>query len=163
MDEEEPSLPKLVSHSYNESLPLNLRKRTRLSSPSISLSSDPPIFSSDDDPSADNYTNVRRKKIYRGPWYHHELIDGREKPKRTLKRQLDSGIWMGSDEADVGDVEPNLEEISRSKVGIRVQPEKPLMPSPEELAEKHIELCLDKGNESIELMLVTTQNLKVQN
>jgi len=154
--DEELSLPPLNPHSQNDSFPFSIRKRARLSSPSLSLSSDPPIFSSDDDPSVDNYTNVRRKKIYRGPWYRQELVDGKEKSKRTLQRQIDSGVWMGSDGTDIGDaVEPRLEETTRSRFGgpsRRLEPENPVESSPEELAEKHIERCLDNGEESIGLM-----------
>lgn len=108
--EEEPTLPRLAA--WNSSIdPLSHhqpKKRVRLTESSPQLSSDP-IFSSDDDPSADNYVQGRRKKQYRGPWYRQEAEDESEREftrmsqrkPRTLKRQLDSGVWMGSDGTDM--------------------------------------------------------------
>src|SRR5262245_13740755 len=75
---EEPSLPKLPCVSWDErsqtfSNNPNPRKRARLlkshAPPLISTSSDPAIFSSDDDPALENYTQGRRKKRLVGSWY----------------------------------------------------------------------------------------------
>ncbi len=78
--------------------------------PLISTSSDPAVFSSDDDPALDNYAQGRRKKkLYVGAWYAQQPATAgapssdlsQHQPghhsKRTLERQLDSGVWMGSD------------------------------------------------------------------
>ena len=102
--DEEPELPRLKPTSTDIS---STRKRSRLSSPPFASSSDA-IFSSDDNPSADNYVGHRRKQVYRGPWYAQQLQtnngdlsmshSSEHKPgKRKFKRQYDSGVWMGSD------------------------------------------------------------------
>lgn len=108
--DEEPTLPPLaawgpMADTFSNHPP---NKRVRLSESSPPLSSDP-IFSSDEDPSADNYVQGRRKKQFRGPWYRQEPEEDSEKENtrishkktRTLTRQLDSGVWMGSDGTDL--------------------------------------------------------------
>lgn len=153
--DEELTLPRLAVDSPNPFLPSSFRKRVRLSSPDVSLSSDPPLFSSDgsdDDPSADNYTNGKRKKNFRrGPWYDQGKIeDVTEQSKRKLSRQKDSGVYMGSDGTDIDDVEPKLKETARlkfQKMAARVAPNT----SWEERAERKIEFFLDTGNDEIDL------------
>ena len=163
---EEPSLPRLAWDPITESFHNNRpQKRVRLSSPP--MSSDPAIFSSDDDPSADNYTAERRKKKYRGPWYRQQPAsdsgsqdsqdrDNSKKSKRTLERQFDSGVFMGSDGTDVDEGMEEFEsdnEISSSKLPLRqsrtTQTARP--PSAEELAQRQIADCLETGNENIDL------------
>jgi hypothetical protein len=155
-------LPRLTWDPLSQSFSKN-RKRTRLSSPPVS--SDPPIFSSDDgDTGAENYTQERRKKKYRGPWYRQTPADaGNEsqehelpkRTKRTFERQFDSGVFMGSDGTDI---ESSMEEELASTLPEKLPPRQPRviqiakpMPSPEELAKGQIERCLEEGVEAIDL------------
>jgi hypothetical protein len=124
-EDQEPTLPPLSA--------ISRRKRARIDGSSahdaahFATSSDPAFFSSDDDPSVDNYTANRNKKRYVGSWFQQhpaaasssELIsvlpvlsrngggngddcDGgcASRPRRTFERQFDSGVWMGSDATD---------------------------------------------------------------
>lgn len=163
--EDELTLPRLAwnpaTGSFFKDRP---RKRVRLSSPPVS--SDPVVFSSDDDPSSENYTQGRRKQKYRGPWYSQEPASeqdsqesqGRESPKkskRIFERQFDSGVWLGSDCTDADEAIEGLLSINETwNLPVRqsrfIQP-KNETPSPEELARGQIELCLEEGNESIDL------------
>lgn len=167
---DEPALPNLPlapteEPFLNDSRP---QKRVRHRSTSPPISSDPPFFSSDDDPSAENYSgaNGRQKRKFRGPWYNQEPEDsGERKPKRTLQRQFDSAVWLGSDGTEDDDdaefsahvhtpdhfneapiVIPRVGEIIR-----RVTQTTRADPTPEELAEKEIGLCLETGREDIDL------------
>ena len=162
--EDEPLLPALPSNSASASF-LNdkPRKRARFSPP---ISSDPPIFSSDDDPSAENYTQGRRKQKYRGPWYRQRLAPDLEsqqthgaglqkKSKRTFERQYDSGVFLGSDGTDVDEAAEGLESINETW-SLPVRPSCATqtieeLPSLEALAQGQIELCLENGNETIDL------------
>ena len=163
--EDELTLPKLAWNPATGSFFKDRsRKRVRLSSPPVS--SDPALFSSDDDPSSDNYTQGRRKQKYKGPWYSQEPaseqdsqeLQGRQssrKSKRIFERQFDSGVWLGSDDTDVDEAIEGLQSINetwnlpvRQSRATRTKDE---TPSPEELARRQIELCLEEGNECIDL------------
>ena len=163
---DEPSLPRLAWNSTTESFSNDrAHKRVRLESPIIS--SDPALFSSDDDPSSENYTQGRRKRTYRGPWYSQrpaldqDLQESQinpKKSKRTFERQFDSGVWLGSDGTDFDETEglqTNNETWNLPMRQSRATQTKDEPPSPEELARKQIELCLEDGNESIDLSYVT--------
>lgn len=160
-------LPRLRWDPTTESFSKNaVRKRARLSSPPVS--SDPALFSSDDDPSADNYTQERKKKKYRGPWYQQipasegnfqESLEqaAEKKSKRTFERQFDSGVFMGSDGIDIDEVLEELEARNATttlplpmRQSRGTQSAKPL-PTPEELVKGQIHLCLEEGNESVDL------------
>jgi len=125
---EEPTLPKLpkVSWDAHAQTFTNTRKRHRegpsAPPPLFSNSSDPAVFSSDDDPHVDNYVGGRhRKKRYVGSWFQQvqvpassdstfgEVIGPLQKPKRAFERQIDSGVWMGSDASVEPDEEFSLE------------------------------------------------------
>lgn len=113
--DDELSLPRLPPAQDRPNAFPPARKRARLDD-SPAPSSDPPFFSSDDDPSADNYTGPRTKKLHRGPWWMRqrdrvemESAPGTHKGKRTLTRQMDSGVWLGSDISD-GDINEALQE-----------------------------------------------------
>ena len=167
---EEPTLPRLVWNPLKESFSSHLqKKRGRVNSDA--LSSDPPLFSSDDDPSAENYTHIRRKKKYRGPWYQqlpasdsshdqHEQESAR-KGKRVFERQFDSGVWMGSDGTDMD--EPSEELELKTPASVTVWPRtvpvynhvahawNQVERSSEELAQSQIDMCIENGNETIDL------------
>lgn len=175
---EEPSLPSLPSGLAPSSFFDRGRsgKRGRLTSTSPPFSSDPPLFSSDDDPSAENYSDPKRrqKRKYRGPWYRQEpenaaFQQGERKGKRTLQRQFDSGIWLGSDETDE---DTDLDFLNNAQVpaflakGLpvamrpsplrsRITPSAEYL-SPEERARQHIEECLENGKEDVDLSYVTS-------
>ncbi|TAQ88561.1 hypothetical protein B7494_g3084 [Chlorociboria aeruginascens] len=140
--------------SVSNDLPL---KRARLSSPPAPASSDPVFFSSDDDPSSENYTQDRKKRKYKGPWYQQVPADSIEAPepkqKRAFQRQYDSGIFLGSDETDLDEVEDleanvptgpfrNLRAIDIPKEAISLA---------EECARELINKCVEDGNETIDL------------
>ncbi|KAI4197220.1 MAG: hypothetical protein LQ350_006049 [Teloschistes chrysophthalmus] len=71
-------------------------------------SSDTPVFSSDDAPaSSENYIQHRFKQQRKGPWWvrhpedHPWLV--RTRRKRQFKRNMDSGVWMGSSDTGIED------------------------------------------------------------
>ncbi|KAH8880127.1 hypothetical protein GQ53DRAFT_546863 [Thozetella sp. PMI_491] len=162
---DEPSLPPLpaVSLDPHENQTLrSFRKRVRGDSgfPIVSTSSDPAIFSSDDDPALDNYMQGRRKKKrYVGTWFSQQLASadsgfGDEsqplaKPqKRQLKRQLDSGVWLGSDASNDTDI--ILEPPSTRRPEI-FSTKKPIMSACEEVAHLKIQQCLEDGQEIVDI------------
>ena len=132
-------------------------------------SSDPAWFSSDDDPSLDNYLQGRRKKRYAGSWFsqhqHASSADSTvsrvhvpskpskpSKPaKRTLQRQFDSGVWMGSDTTDLDDIPEELTTPTRPGFSLPRRTSKPLISYAEEAARSNIRQCLDNSEESIDL------------
>jgi len=72
------------------------------------LSSDPPLFSSDDLPaSSENYTHRRKKRRYPGTWWGAQACGRNDQAvevsrrKREFKRAVDSGVWMGSEDTDL--------------------------------------------------------------
>jgi len=99
-----PPLKKAPRADFKEpALPAFQRKRGRHDDV---ISSDPPLFSSDDLPEAvENYTSDRPKRLRQGPWWtdapnHQDQLVirvGPKKKKREFTRNFDSGVWMGSD------------------------------------------------------------------
>ena len=163
---DEPSLPRLAWNPATESFSTDSsRKRVRLSPP---ISSDPPIFSSDDDPSSENYTHGRRKQTYKGPWYSQqrasdqdsqETRENSKKSKRVFERQFDSGVWLGSDGTDVDEAMEGFQSINNESLNLPVRqssaPQTKDEPtSPEALVRDQIELCLEEGNETIDLSYI---------
>jgi hypothetical protein len=81
--------------------------RSRVDDVSSLPSSDPALFSSDDIPtSLEDYSGpveggpTRKKRRYRGTWWGEETVDAKRKRiDFREKRNLDSGVWMGSDES----------------------------------------------------------------
>lgn len=161
---DEPSLPRLAFEEITLPFTNNIpRKRVRLSSPPIS--SDPAIFSSDDDPSAENYTKERSKRKFRGPWFRqvpamdagsHELQDGepQRRNKRRFERQFDSGVFLGSDGTDVDEGEDGTAAFNEATLPLRNPRHihaKVVNRSSEELAQDQIQKCLEDGDEIIDL------------
>ncbi|KAF4509011.1 hypothetical protein G6O67_005324 [Ophiocordyceps sinensis] len=165
---DEPSLPRLPTVSCDEaSQPFsnNTRKRRdglcspKASSPSLN-SSDGAVFSSDDDPGLDNYVQGRKKKRYIGSWFQQlplssdsafgEAESALKPVKRTLARQVDSGVFLGSDGTDNEDMMEALDVPVRARLP---QLEKRPVPqvSPAELvARERVRLCLEQGFETID-------------
>ncbi|KAL7934224.1 hypothetical protein V8C35DRAFT_321963 [Trichoderma chlorosporum] len=177
---EEPSLPRLPAVSWDEqsqSFSNQPRKRHRISSrggnPSSPLnfnSSDPAVFSSDDDPGLDNYVEGRHKRRYVGSWFQQQLespdsasIDdvalAPVQTKRYLKRDFDSGVFLGSDATDGEDFMDGLDipELPRlPQLGTRPVPQ---LSQAEKEARRKIQECSDLGNETVDLMAMGLEEL----
>jgi hypothetical protein len=166
-----PALPKVAwdSHALTFS---NTRKRHRdgVTAPILfSNSSDPAVFSSDDDPHIDNYVNGRhRKKRYVGSWFQQMPASsdstfsevGRllPKPKRAFERHFDSGVWMGSD----GSVDPDedfaldVEPSPEPKLPQLRNPRPVPSVAPEELIVRaRVDAAIEEGNPDIDLSCVS--------
>lgn len=152
-------------------------RRSFSAAPLFNDSSDPAVFSSDDDPALDNYVEGRRKRRYVGSWFHqqpassdsafdeprgHTRVVPLPRTKRTLKRQLDSGVWMGSDGTDdcLEDVPmPTEARLPQLDVDVDVDValnraslvQKPVVSQAEQLARQKIRACLDEGDENVDL------------
>lgn len=179
---EEPTLPVLpVSRSRGRLSPpffTEGRKRARGTDapPSglSSASSDPAIFSSDDDPALDNYVHGRRKKRYVGTWFdqHPASSDSADSaigddmrrpmpkpPKRQFRRQLDSGVYLGLDGSTDTDESVDLEpRAAKIPLGTRPSSSAPLQPVArkkvsleEEQLRMIVERCVEEGREDIDL------------
>ncbi|KAH8170084.1 leucine rich repeats (2 copies) domain-containing protein [Sarocladium implicatum] len=170
---EEPTLPRLPAVSWDErsqSFSNNPRKRGRLTHannvPSSAFnSSDPAVFSSDDDPALDNYVEGRRKRRYVGTWFSQHptssdstfgdvTVTENPRPKRTWARQLDSGIFLGSDDAESETMSecPPLPSQPRLKQ-LNVQPR--CQPNAAELeAQKRVQQCVESGTEDVVLYML---------
>ncbi|KAL2263416.1 hypothetical protein VTK26DRAFT_6877 [Humicola hyalothermophila] len=189
---EEPTLPRLPPSLA----PGDRRKRMREMEPppthSSSTSSDPAIFSSDDDPALDNYqTHGRRKRRYVGTWFDQQpassdsAVGDETRPsfayppprrnhgpaqpqKREFKRQLDSGVWMGTDgtltDTDEGfDLEPAAARLPLGMRGGHPGP-KPLPFSSQSSEEEQrvlqiVQSCVDRGNEDVDLSSLRLQHV----
>ncbi|KAL8790220.1 MAG: hypothetical protein Q9213_000751 [Squamulea squamosa] len=82
--------------------PLSNSRKRSFEDEGIGNSSDTPLFSSDDHPaSAENYFEHHSKRQRKGPWWvcQSEIQEPiiRKKSKREFRRNVDSGVWMGSD------------------------------------------------------------------
>ncbi|KAL7800144.1 hypothetical protein V8C37DRAFT_364259 [Trichoderma ceciliae] len=167
---EEPSLPRLPAVSWDEqsqSFSNNPRKRARNyrvgnASPLSFNSSDPAVFSSDDDPGLDNYVEGRQKKRYVGSWFQQHLessdstfgdAPSRLPPqtKRTLKRDFDSGVFLGSDATDGEDLMEGLEAPITPRLPQLEKRAVPRLSQAEMVARRKIQDCLDQGIESVDL------------
>lgn len=166
MSEEPPSSPRLPAFTFQS------RKRSHVSPQSLRFnSSDPAIFSSDDDPGLDNYVEGRRKKRYVGSWFQQQLdsVDssldngaGRVSnvpAKRSLKRDLDSGIFLGSDTTDGEDFIEGLEAPAVPRLPQIAPRTMPRLSQPEIVARQKIQDCVDRGNEMVDLWGVGLEEL----
>ncbi|KAK6820835.1 leucine Rich Repeat family protein [Apiospora arundinis] len=173
---DEPTLPPLPSVSWDSGSQSFTRKRVRgahHAPPLFSNSSDPAVFSSDDDPNVENYAQGgrQRKKRYVGSWFHQHPASGdsafgdeaRPKPKtkRTFQRQFDSGVWMGSD------ISTDMEEVGM-EIGQTVNPKIPQLnvsrpvavPSPAESeAQRRIIEAIELGRENLDLTSLGLERL----
>lgn len=169
---EEPSLPTLPAISWNQqshTFAKGSRKRPRpmhpstgSTAPGLYSSSDPAVFSSDDDPGLDNYVSGRRKRKYVGSWYQQFPTSSDSafsdvaqqvlpRPKRTLRRDLDSGVFLGSDGMTDNESVPEMMELPIHSKSPRIErPPVPLFSESEHVAQEKIRECLDQGNESID-------------
>lgn len=158
--QEEPTLP---PHRSGDERPSSFTKRKRsIASHLFSDSSDVPLFSSDDDPAVENYVEGRRvKKQYAGPWFkQHQSASGpsESRAKRTFERQVDSGVFMGSDTSidDILDHIPpppasRLPEINQAPTQAPRSSQTVLPPPIEAEAMRRIQHCIDHGTETVDL------------
>jgi hypothetical protein len=162
MASDEPSLPGLPGVSWDEqsqTFSNNPRKRRQAQQSNLAYnSSDPAVFSSDDDPALDNYVEGRRKRRYVGTWYQQDPASSDSgfgepsarpatKTKRTLARQLDSGVFLGSDSTDSDDLMECPEVPSRPRLAQLVVPR---ISDAEQLLRTKIRSCMDSGEETID-------------
>jgi hypothetical protein len=166
MSSEELSLPRLPAVSWDEqsqTFSNNPRKRVRNAaskhapSSAFNNSSDPAIFSSDDDPALDNYVEGRRKKRYIGSWFQQHPTSSDStfseihvpKQRRPWTRQADSGVFLGSDGNESDDMlEPVLEEpkprLPQLDVAVR------RVSRAEQVARDKVRACLEAGEETVD-------------
>ncbi|KAL5611495.1 hypothetical protein BROUX41_000911 [Berkeleyomyces rouxiae] len=182
---DEPTLPPLpaTNSAFTQTPISNPRKRALQRSechpPSFATSSDPAIFSSDDEPSLENYepSSERRKRRLVGSWYEHNVaapsssdsIFGEDLPyqpmrpvaRRIFTKNFDSGVFLGSDGMTTDDDShamppPPLPSarLRRLTVGMGRQF------SEEELqARRIIETCVEKSDEKIDLSHLFLESL----
>ncbi|CAJ0549230.1 Ff.00g028430.m01.CDS01 [Fusarium sp. VM40] len=166
MSSEELSLPRLPAVSWDEqsqTFSNNPRKRVRNAaskhapSSAFNNSSDPAIFSSDDDPALDNYVEGRRKKRYVGSWFQQHPTSSDStfseihvpKQRRPWTRQADSGVFLGSDGNESDEMlEPVLEEpkprLPQLDLAVR------RVSRAEQVARDKVRACLEAGEETID-------------
>jgi hypothetical protein len=147
-----PQLPTLSDISFQ-----CVAGRKRLHSDYGSLSSDPLFsedvseldFNGDDD-------QPKPKRLFKGPWW-----DVGQKPRQSLRksmmkkesfRNVDSGVWMGSDSSD----DSIFGERSRTKLPVRDEhKQQRQQPSwqddPEDFAARKVMDCLENGKEVVDL------------
>ncbi|KAF9875037.1 hypothetical protein CkaCkLH20_07303 [Colletotrichum karsti] len=174
---DEPALPRLLPsitwNAQTERFSNNPKKRRyHLRNPSTgpasySNSSDPAVFSSDDDPGLDNYVEGRRKKRYVGAWYEQQPVassdsaTGEPRPalrgkRRAFRRDMDSGVFMGSDSTD-GDESIMMPDIpTQARLPqLNIMPPTPRrrndVSAMEQEAREKIRTFMDEGDESIDL------------
>lgn len=114
-----------------------------------------------------------QKRKFRGPWYSQRPAEssgveesGKNKKSRTFTRNFDSAVFMGSDGTNEDDdTDSDLSSsvqvpgfASGSQQSFASRPSIPLRParlsdlhSPEELANKHIQSCIEDARENIDL------------
>jgi hypothetical protein len=126
--------------------------------------SDPPFFSSDPlDASVENYVQNPRKRQYRGTWWgqraKRQHLNNGELPTRTLVRNLDSGVWMGSDSSDdtlpdtsTNDYAPQAVSLQLSR---RRQSVQPLLTPTEMHAYRVVQDSVEHDKEYVDLSSVT--------
>ncbi|KAI0385136.1 hypothetical protein F5Y04DRAFT_269068 [Hypomontagnella monticulosa] len=161
---EEPTLPPLPAVSWDSGTQdfSNRRKRVRdqrfAPPPAFANSSDPAMFSSDDDPHVENYTEGRhRKRRYVGSWFQQHpkssdstfSEDGQPLPKKKKRtyRGFDSAIWMGSDGSSEMDDEDTISQPQQ------LRPSRPIVAISEEeaTARRIIQDALNTQNTTISL------------
>jgi hypothetical protein len=171
--DEEPTLPQLPAVTWDEQTRRfnGSRKRTREvdAAALFANSSDPAVFSSDDDPALDNYVQGRRKrkKRYLGSWFaqHPTSSDStfgdepaaRKVPKitRKLERQLDSGVWLSVEDTEAtGELtEPLLPATDKIPITKRTFQRVPSLAvgEAESCARRLIRQCIEDGREDVDL------------
>lgn len=129
-EDREASLPPIPAVSWDAQTQSFAKRKRSTASQIFSDSSDPAIFSSDDDPALDNYVEGRhKKKRYVGSWFQQRPASrssdsGITADRRSASRgkrafvPVDSGVFMGSD----GSIDDILDELSPPQTNTAVFP-----------------------------------------
>ncbi|KAK2600473.1 hypothetical protein N8I77_010001 [Diaporthe amygdali] len=183
----EPSLPPLPAVSWDVHTQSFAKRKRSTASQLFSDSSDPAIFSSDDDPALDNYVEGRhKKKRYVGSWFQQRPAssdsglsirpESSGRPGSRCKRKfvpVDSGVFMGSD----GSIDDILDELPPAKANKAIFPPattKSMAPQPNQVprpsqrgqlseaeakAQEIIRRCIDRGIEDVDLSAQGLQHI----
>lgn len=177
----EPSLPPpLPAVSWDAHTQSFAKRKRSTASQLFSDSSDPAIFSSDDDPALDNYVEGRhKKKRYVGSWFQQRPAssdsglsvrpESSGRPESRWKRPfvpVDSGVFMGSDNSsddlldDLPPVRANKAIFPPATTTKPAAPQLVQVPRPSQKG-KHsdteakvleiIRRCIDRGTEDVDL------------
>ena len=167
----EPSLPAPVAEP---DLDESWTSRKRVLEREPSSSSDPPLFSSDDQPASnveDSLAVGQRKRQYRGTWWDAAASHPQgPRKRRNFTRNLDSGVWLGSEDSEAsldGQVQvasqagslPAIEPSRRARWGEAPPSRIPVGVDPaawdpvqrERYAERRVQQCLEDGLERVDL------------
>lgn len=127
-----------------------------------SLSSDP-IFSEDASES-DEVTGVKRKKLYKGPWWRRPGSVAAETRRTTMRNKpVDSGVWMGSEGSDasidhsercMGDLALTRDQSPQLPTAPRDYSTTASLPSAVGLAARIVNYCVDTSSQSVDLSYV---------
>ncbi|CZT17902.1 uncharacterized protein RCC_03739 [Ramularia collo-cygni] len=137
------------------------------------LSSDP-VFSEGTTDSEDGCDRPRRKRMVRGPWWSMGKRPQRDgSVLNENSRNVDSGVWMGSDESDVSSA--SLLSNQRRLQALRVTPTPRVVAKVgaikatttsmsrarqvEQVADNIINNCVEEGNESVDLSQLDLKTL----
>ena len=189
--DEDSSLPSLPGPPWSIAAPRGLswmprgaRARRIEANLVCTNSSDPAVFSSDDDQALDNYhLGRRRKKRYVGAWYNQQPalssdasmdsgFGGEEDVKtlrppkrrapslepsgpRKFKRQMDSGVWLPRGDMQSTDTE-ELEDVEMTPAPPKLLLRRPAMSEKEQLAQSLVQGCIELGIESVDLTYAQT-------
>lgn len=158
--EEPPSSPPLLPTLSNTSF-TGITNRKRQLSDYGSLSSDP-LFSEDaSDLDGDSQEGQpRRKRLVKGPWWTPGKKVGQSLRRNMAKkegfRNVDSGVWMGSDDSidSLKSSQARLESLEvHDKDLVFETPVNPLsaVNDPEALAHEIVTRCVENGKERVDL------------
>ncbi|EME80480.1 uncharacterized protein MYCFIDRAFT_216239 [Pseudocercospora fijiensis CIRAD86] len=112
-----------------------------------------PLFSDDTSGAEDvtGYERPKRKRMFKGPWYNlgskHSLREGMA--KRDSVRNVDSGVWMGSDGSEES-VDSTVAEGSKIRLPNHAAIERAPLTA-EALARSIIDHCVEDGKEAVDL------------
>ena len=161
VDVEDPALPPPFRAGQRPQVVHIGRKRSR--DDVLSTSSDPPLFSSDDLPPAlENYGTSRIKRQYQGPWWSAQgqsTATRRNGGKREFKRNMDSAVWMGSDDTESDQGSEGLTEEHCGKSANTLPPEtdaawqqeEGLLRQQQRFASLEVQRCVEEGIEVVDL------------
>lgn len=155
--EDPPSSPPLLPTLSDISFTANAGRK-RLHSDYGSLSSDP-LFSEDTSEFAfhEDEEQPKRKRMVKGPWWNmarrsrHDLR--RSMIKKDGFRNVDSGVWMGSDDSleSFGSERSRHEHLAREEVVKQRSRIDATEDDPEGFAARVVQGCVDNGKEMIDL------------
>ena len=155
-----PSSPPLLPTSSLLPIALPSRKR-HWTEHEDSLSSDP-LFSEDPSGAEDlaSYDRPKRKRMVRGPWYSVGKKGSQSGLRQSMPkdacRNLDSGVWMGSDQSDesLDGILSSQDKMRRlaGQDGMDVPEEEPVvLGGAEQMANGIVQACVEAGKESVDL------------